>query len=134
VDVDSSLDAVPTWIMSKMGDGSAIDDFLDIAVATVEVVYIRGRTEELLDYLSNGMPGKGMGATSRAAKGFVSDRIRKRSFFNVHVDAPRLMIPHGQSTQSGVAVRLGKCGMFMISLLRKNTNRSLSFACIARGL
>lgn len=107
--VDSPSDAAPAWIMSKIGDGGAIDDFLDVSVSAVELVYFRGRTEELLDYLSNGMPGKGMGATSRAAKGFVSDRIRKRSFFNVHVDAPRLMIPQGQATQSGIAIRLGKC-------------------------
>ena len=41
----------------------------------VRFTYLKERTDELLDYLSNGLPGKGMGATSRAAKGFSSERI-----------------------------------------------------------
>ena len=116
IESDSLNGSIPSWILTHVDEKRGIDDFLDISVAPVEVVFVRERTEELLDYLSNGMPGKGMGATSRAAKGFVSDRIQKRSFFNVHIDAPRLIIPQGQASQSSVSLRFGKWDL--VSLFR----------------
>jgi hypothetical protein len=87
---DLSADAIPS--LSKLGNGGAIDKILDMSVLVVKYVYLRGWTEELLDYL-NDIAGKDIGATSRTATGFVSNQIKKWSFFNVHVDAPRLMIP-----------------------------------------
>jgi hypothetical protein len=101
-------DPFPTWILSQIGHEGKIDDFIDISVAAVEFVFLRDRTEELLDYLSNGMPRKGMGATSRAAKGFVSDRIQKRSFFCVHVDSPKIVVPRSKDYPCRFSLRLGK--------------------------
>jgi hypothetical protein len=38
--------------------------------------------EGLMDYLSNGMPGKGMGATSQAAKDFLKSRVYRDYNYN----------------------------------------------------
>lgn len=102
-----STEAVPDWISQELGSSDVIDDFLEVNIATLEAVYLRERTAELIDYLTNGMPGKGMGVTSRAAQEFVTDRIQKKSFFNVKVDAPRLLIPQNPVALSGLSVRLG---------------------------
>jgi hypothetical protein len=48
---DLSADAIPSWILSKLGDGGAIDKILDMSVLVVKYIYLRGWTEELLDYL-----------------------------------------------------------------------------------
>jgi hypothetical protein len=101
-------DLFPTWILSQIGHDGRIDDFIEISVAAVDFVFLRDRTEELVDYLSNGMPGKGMGATSRAAKGFVNDRIQKRSFFCVHVDSPNIIVPGNKDYACRFSLRLGK--------------------------
>lgn len=89
----SGCQNTPKWILSQLESDGLIDDFFDVSLSSVEVVYLRERTEELLDYMKNGMPGKGMGFASVAAKDFVTDRIKKRSFFNVYIDAPALTIP-----------------------------------------
>jgi len=104
---DSPNDEIPAWILTRLDATRSIDDFLDISVSSVEAVFVRDRTEEILDYLSNGMPGKGMGATSRAAKGFVNDRIQKRSFFNAHINSPKFIIPQDRSCQSSISLCFG---------------------------
>jgi hypothetical protein len=85
-----------------------IDDYLEIAVSTMETRFVREHTEELVDYLGNGMPGRGMGATKLAAKGFVADRIQKRSFLHLVVDAPLILVPESQDSDRGIAFQLGK--------------------------
>jgi hypothetical protein len=100
---------IPAWVRSEVaGNNTDIDDCLDVSIGGVEVTLLRERTEELMDYLSNGMPGKGMGATSQAAKGFLKSRIRTKSFLQVHVDAPKVMIPQHEGVASGMCFRLGK--------------------------
>jgi hypothetical protein len=105
---------IPVWVRSEVaGNNSDIDDCLDVSIGGVEVTLLRERTEELMDYLSNGMPGKGMGATSQAAKGFLKSRIRTKSFLQVHVDAPKVMIPQHEGAESGMCFRLGEsCNCF----------------------
>lgn len=80
---------VPSWILQQpTSTGSApqkIDDFLSISMASVQLTYVRGRTAEWIDYLSNGLPGKGMGVTSKAAKGFINKRIQTQSFLELSI-------------------------------------------------
>jgi hypothetical protein len=109
---------IPAWVRAEVaGNNTEIDDCLDVAIGGVEVTLLRERTEELMDYLSNGMPGKGMGATSQAAKGFLKSRIRTKSFLQVHVDAPKVMIPQHAGVASGMCFRLGKYSHCCFSML-----------------
>jgi hypothetical protein len=109
ISVETAGISIPVWVRSQVSvNNSDIDDCLDVSIGGVEVILLRERTEELMDYLSNGMPGKGMGATSQAAKGFLKSRIRTRSFLQVHVDAPKVMIPQNEDAASGMCFRLGK--------------------------
>ena len=94
---------LPTWVLDYTQQQlSDIDDYLDLSVASVEILYLSSRSKELIDYLSNGLPGKGMGATSRAAKGFVAERIQKKSFLQVNVDAPVVRVPRSESDTVGL--------------------------------
>ena len=106
---ESEIQDVPVWIVKHLDATRAIDDFLDISVSSVEAVFVRDRTEEILDYLSNGMPGKGMGATSRVAKGFVKDRIQKRSFLNVQIESASFFIPQDRFCDSSMSFCFGAC-------------------------
>ena len=98
---------VPLWVQSHLAGTSNIDDYLSMSVASLEVIYLRERTEEILDYLSNGLPGKGMGATSRAAKGFLSKRIQTKSFLELHIDSPQVIVPQHENSDKGFALKLG---------------------------
>jgi hypothetical protein len=108
----SGHDLLPSWIKSRLEDCAdstcAIDDYLWVSVATLRFNLIRERTEEILDYLSNGLPGKGMGATSRAAKGFINKRIQTRSYLKLKIEAPQIFMPQHERAKRGVLVRLGK--------------------------
>lgn len=102
---------LPEWVAAKIAgddDDDGIDDCLEVSVAALEVTYVKDRALELVDYLSNGMPGKGMGATSRAAKGFVNKRIQTKSFLQVFVDAPKVLFPRDELAQAGVTCVFGK--------------------------
>lgn len=103
------VDDLPTWIVAKLEDssGQGIDDYLSISIASVQLTYIRGRAEELADFLTNGLPGKGMGLTSSAAKGFINKRIQTRSFLNLDIAAPILRIPEREESANGVTLHLG---------------------------
>lgn len=52
------------------------DSFLFVSVKPIVVNLLVGRTAELADYLSNGLPGKGMGVAGGAAKGFFKEKVR----------------------------------------------------------
>jgi hypothetical protein len=107
----SSADALPSWVSSRLVDlgnsRSAIDDYLSVSIAMLRLCYIRERTEEILDYLSNGLPGKGMGATSKAAKGFINKRIQTKSYLDLNIQAPHVYVPQHEKTYRGVLVVLG---------------------------
>jgi hypothetical protein len=101
---------LPEWIRQHIdheADVHSIDDFLFLTVATLRLNHINERSGEILDYLSNGLPGKGMGATSRAAKGFISKRIRTRSFANVLINSPQVFLPRHRGNQDGIVMCLG---------------------------
>jgi len=100
--------ALPNWVQDHTSEIGGIDDFLSVRVAATEFRYLKERTEELIDYLSNGLPGKGMGVTSRAAKGFISKRILTKSFLEFQNDSPQVFVPHHESSLNGVALKLGK--------------------------
>ena len=108
---------VPSWVESHIAESGDIDDFLRVSVAATQFVYLRERTAEILDYLSNGLPGKGMGATSRAAKGFISKRILTKSFLEVCVDSPKVIVPQHESLEGGIMLTLGKWEGFVLDLL-----------------
>ena len=91
---------LPDWIKNKATSGD-IDDYLTAKICSLEFNFIRERTAELLDYLTNGLPGKGMGATSKAAQSFCSSRIRSHSFLDVAIDKPRVFIPQCASSTVG---------------------------------
>lgn len=117
----SGHDLLPPWIKSRLEDGGnskrVIDDYLWVSVAALRFNFIRERAEEILDYLSNGLPGKGMGATSRAAKGFINKRIQTSSYLELNIEAPQMYIPQHEKAGRGVLVRLGKnlCGCVYVS-------------------
>ena len=98
---------VPKWVKSNLPSPDDIDDFLSLTVAATRFTYLKERTDELLDYLSNGLPGKGMGATSRAAKGFISRRIQTRSFLQLRVNSPQIYVPQHEMAEQGLALKLG---------------------------
>ena len=54
----------------------SFDSFLLVSVKPIDVNLLVGRTAELADYLSNGLPGKGMGVAGGAAKGFFKEKVR----------------------------------------------------------
>jgi hypothetical protein len=107
---------VPPWVRSKVfsahgslttSSASLIDDFLIVSIARLQFSFIRERTEEIVDYLSNGLPGKGMGATTRAAQGFLKERIQTKSFLELNVEAPDIVVPEDESASRGLILRLG---------------------------
>jgi hypothetical protein len=106
---ESSLD-LPEWIRHHIDHDAnvyTIDDFLFLKVATLRFNHIKERSGEILDYLSNGLPGKGMGATSRAAKGFISKRIKTRSFAKILINSPQVYLPRHRGNQDGIVMCLG---------------------------
>ncbi len=103
-------DNVPEWICDMICDHNhsiLIDDCLSVSVAPVRFTYIRERTEEIIDYLSNGLPGKGMGATSRVATGFIKKRIKTHSYFSLAIDPPEVFAPANPLSTEGIIFRLG---------------------------
>jgi hypothetical protein len=98
---------VPEWIKHNLPSPDDIDDFLSLTIAATRFTYLKERTNELLDYLSNGLPGKGMGATSRAAKGFISRRIQTRSFLQLRVNSPQIFAPQHEMAEQGLGLKLG---------------------------
>lgn len=91
---------LPNWVEEKVISGD-IDDFLTAKMRPVEFIYLSERTAELADYLNNGLPGKGMGATSKAAQSFCESRIRTQSFLDIVIDHPRVFIPRSSSSLVG---------------------------------
>jgi len=99
---------LPEWVIQNMADGNnEIDDCLVVSVAALEIVYQKEMASEMIDYLSNGMPGKGMGLTSQAAKGFVNKRIQTKSFLQIHAEAPRILTPCNDDADAGIDCNLG---------------------------
>ena len=51
---------LPKWVHSSIvsgaADGDDIDNFLSVEFASLKMIHLRERTEEILDYLSNGLP------------------------------------------------------------------------------
>ncbi|MGK3733492.1 MAG: hypothetical protein ACI8RD_006999 [Bacillariaceae sp.] len=107
---------VPKWVKSNLPSSDDIDDFLSLTVAATRFTYLKERTEEILDYLSNGLPGKGMGATSRAAKGFISRRIQTRSFLQLQVISPQIYVPQHEMSDQGLALKLGTYFLYLIAV------------------
>ena len=105
-----ALPNLPNWVRDQVGENAtidAVDDCLFISIATIRFNHIKERTGEITDYLSNGLPGRSMGATSRAAKGFITKRIKTRSFANVLVNSPQLFLPRHRGDDEGVIICLG---------------------------
>lgn len=94
---------LPSWVLSA----GHVDDFLSATMSSLMFVYLSDRTAELVDYLSNGLPGKGMGRTAAAAKGFFGARIKTRSAMSILVETPVIKIPRHLFSNSFVKVRLG---------------------------
>ena len=101
---------VPSWVLSHVssGEDGGIDDYLEVSIATIELTYLKEKNEEIFDYLSNGLPGKGMGRFNKSAQGFLKKRIRTKSFLQVQIEAPTLYIPADELSSSGVTLRLGE--------------------------
>jgi hypothetical protein len=101
------LEEVPNWVRSHVSESGEIDELLSVSVAALQFTYLRERTEEILDYLSNGLPGKGMGATSRAAKGFIEKRILTKSFLELCIDSPQVIVPQHECLHGVIMLKLG---------------------------
>ncbi len=107
---DLNQSVLPQWVVRTVGKETSskyIDDCLSLSVAAIRFNYLSDRTGEVVDYLSNGLPGRGMGATSRAAKGFIHKRIRTRSYLVVTLKAPQLFIPRHRGDEEGIMISLG---------------------------
>ncbi|CAJ1945620.1 unnamed protein product [Cylindrotheca closterium] len=98
---------VPSWVKPHLSDSGEIDDVLKVSLAALQFTYLRERTEEIIDYLSNGLPGKGMGVTSRAAKGFLEKRILTKSFLELDIGSPEVIIPQHETLNAGIMLKLG---------------------------
>lgn len=61
----------------------------------------------MIDYLSNGLPAAGIGATTRAAKGFLECRIKTRSAMQILVKAPIIVMPRHNHTDACVSLEVG---------------------------
>ncbi len=107
---------VPEWIKSNLASPDDVDDFLSLTIAATRFTYLKERTDELLDYLSNGLPGKGMGATSRAAKGFISRRIQTRSFLQLRVNPSQIYVPQHEMAEQGLGLNLGTLSSYIVHL------------------
>jgi hypothetical protein len=107
-DNSNKVGSLPAWVRRHIEKIGGIDDFLSVRVASTQFIFLKERTEELIDYLSNGLPGKGMGVTSRAAKGFISKRILTRSFLEFQNDSPQVFVPHHELSPHGISLKLGK--------------------------
>jgi hypothetical protein len=124
-----SASEVPAWVQSHIAETGDIDDYLSLSVAALQVTYLRERTEEILDYLSNGLPGKGMGATSRAAKGFLKNRILTKSFLELHVDSPQVLIPQHEAVADGITLKLGEYFLASFRFADQILTLSLIISC-----
>jgi hypothetical protein len=53
-------DCLPDWVTAQlaMQSNPEIDDCLDVNVAALDVTYVKDQVVELIDYLTNGMPGR----------------------------------------------------------------------------
>lgn len=101
---------LPSWVKMQVGQKNlenGIDDFLSISIASARCNHLKERTEEIIDYLSNGLPGKGMGATSRAAKGFIAERIKTKSFLDLSIKSPQLFLPRNRGSDDGLLISFG---------------------------
>lgn len=98
---------LPEWVASALHGMLDIDDCLSLRIASVDSVFDKALALEIVDYLSNGLPGRGMGLTSRVAKGFVHKRIQTKSFLEIDVDSPRLLIPKDIKSDEGIVFSLG---------------------------
>ena len=88
-------------------DVDNFDNFLLVSVKPIDVNFLVGRTAELADYLSNGLPGKGMGVAGGAAKGFFKEKAKKRSSLCVNVAPPTVIIPRSKTLEQCTRWNMG---------------------------
>lgn len=129
-DVAVQAFGLPEWVTSALRGTFDIDDCLSVRIASVDSVFDKALALEIVDYLSNGLPGKGMGLTSRVAKGFVHKRIQTKSFLEIDVDSPRLLIPKDITSDEGVVFSLGKfLSCFTLCLLQVDREETYFANC-----
>jgi len=95
---------LPPWVAKRAGP---ITDFLTVSLRSLVFVYLAERTAELIDYLSNGLPGRGMGKTAEAAKCLLDSRIQTRSAMSIRIEAPIIRLPKNVIAITGINVRIG---------------------------
>jgi hypothetical protein len=110
VDTNTCFEKTPQWMHPIIESDTLIHDFLDATVCSVEIVYLRERTEEFLHYVKNEMSRMKIRASSVADKGLpVLDRTRKSSFIQVRIDSPTLTVPSkGFYPVASLKVNLGE--------------------------
>lgn len=118
-------DEVPNWVQPHLSDSGEIDDVLKVSLAALQFTYLRERTEEIFDYLSNGLPGKGMGVTSRAAKGFLEKRILTKSFLELDIGSPEVIIPQHETLNAVAMLKLGTYPWLAL-ILHRNDKHALT--------
>ena len=84
------------------------DSFLQIEIKSLGFNYLHGRASELVDYLSNGLPGKGMGYTSAVTKKFLKRKDKTNSSLNLVISPPTLIIPRDPASSLAVSCQLGE--------------------------
>jgi len=101
---------VAKFHMSGMSSFSSadFDSFLQIEMGSVSFNYLHGRVAELIDYLSNGLPGKGMGLTSKATQNFLKRKDKTNSSLHLIISPPTLAIPTNAASPLGVSCQLGE--------------------------
>ena len=77
------------------------------ALASFRFNYLNSRTVELLDYLSNGLPGKGMGYTRNKAQDFYREK-KDNLAISLMVGSPELVVPRNGMSEEMTKCRLGE--------------------------
>ncbi|GMH78198.1 hypothetical protein TL16_g07706 [Triparma laevis f. inornata] len=113
---------------------SSFEAFLKITVQPVNVNLVVGRTFELADYLSNGLPGKGMGVVGGKAKGFLKEKAKTRSSLCVEVAPPTIIIPRNKNSKENTKWKMGRIGVVSWHEEKeKNHYRQLEISIVGVG-
>ncbi|GMI08306.1 hypothetical protein TrRE_jg5399, partial [Triparma retinervis] len=77
-----------------------------VVLSSFRFNFLNSRTIELLDYLSNGLPGKGMGYTRSKAEDFYREK-KDNLAIGVKVGAPELVVPRSSMSLDTTKCKLG---------------------------
>ena len=99
---------LPNWVEEASAESERIDSFVSVRMASLQMIYLKDRTAEIMDYLSNGLPGKSMGFANRAAKEVIKETIKTQNILELSIATPHVFIPQHRESSFGLSVQLGQ--------------------------